>query len=354
MERGIKVSLYIDIEKALNNYTLRVSINQENRVTGLLGESGCGKSMTLKCIAGLETPDKGKIILNGKVLYDSGKNINLKPQDRNVGFVFQNYALFPHMTVCENIKLGLKNMDRNNKELICNNYIKDFNLENVKNNYPNQLSGGQQQRVALARALAKNPDILLLDEPFSALDHHLRDEMERNLRETLEKYKGNTIFVTHNINEAYRVCEDIVIYDDGNGTTKRNKYELFNEPKSLEEAKLTGFKNISRFKYLDNDLIYALDWDLNISIDNAKQYKNFRYLAIREDDIKISNNRRSDGIYMEIINITENPFDFTIGIKKEKFYDTSIIYMNVKKEYINMLRSNYLRVTLDKDKICFF
>ncbi|GAA0709209.1 sulfate/molybdate ABC transporter ATP-binding protein [Paraclostridium ghonii] len=348
------MSLYIDIEKTLNNYNLRVSINQENKVTGLLGESGCGKSMTLKCIAGLETPDKGKIIVNGKVLYDSQKNINLKPQERNVGFVFQNYALFPHMTVCENIKLGLKNMTKNNKELICNKYINDFNLENIKDNYPNQLSGGQQQRVALARALAKNPDILLLDEPFSALDYHLRYEMEVNLRNILKKYKGNTIFVTHNINEAYRVCEDIVVYDNGCGIVKRNKYELFNEPKSLKEAKLTGFKNISRFKCLDNESVYALDWDLHISIDNAKKYKSLKYLAIRDDDIKISNNRRSDEIYMEIINITENPFDFTIGIKKEKSDNASVIYMNTKKEDINTIRSNFLNVTLNKERICFF
>jgi len=330
---------------ALNSINLQI---KEGEIFTLLGPSGCGKTTLLRAIAGYEK------ILNGKLIISNKDMTKVEPDARSIGIIFQNYALFPHMTVCENIKLGLKNMDRNNKELICNKYIKDFNLENVKNNYPKQLSGGQQQRVALARALAKNPDILLLDEPFSALDYHLRDEMEKNLRNTLEKYKGNTIFVTHNINEAYRVCEDIVIYDDGNGTTKRNKDELFNEPKSLKEAKLTGFKNISRFKYLDNELIYALDWDLNISIDNAKKYKNFKYLAIREDGIKISNNRRSDGIYMEIINITENPFDFTIGIKKEKFYDTSIIYMNVKKEDINVLRSNYLRVNLDKDKICFF
>ncbi|GKZ09709.1 hypothetical protein ANS017_10930 [Paraclostridium bifermentans] len=106
------MSLYVDIEKTLKNYKLRVFIDQTNKITGLLGESGCGKSMTLKCIAGLENPDKGRITLNGKVLYDSEKNINLKPQERNVGFVFQNYALFPHMTVYENIEIGLKNIDK--------------------------------------------------------------------------------------------------------------------------------------------------------------------------------------------------------------------------------------------------
>lgn len=348
------MSLHVDIEKTLKNYKLRVFIDQTNKITGLLGESGCGKSMTLKCIAGLENPDKGRITLNGKVLYDSEKNINLKPQERNVGFVFQNYALFPHMTVYENIEIGLKNIDKKSKNLICNKYIEDFNLEKVKNNLPNELSGGQQQRVALARALAKEPDILLLDEPLSALDYHLRDEIEENLRDILNRYKGSTIFVTHNINEAYRVCEDIVVYDEGVGVVTRNKYELFNNPKSIKEAKLTGFKNISRFKFINDNLIYAIDWNLNITIDNANQYKNLQYLCIREYDIKISDNRRSDEIYMEVINITENPFDFTIVIKNEKFSNADVIYMNIKKHDINTIIGDSIKVIFNKEKICFF
>ncbi len=347
------MSLYIDIEKKLDNYTLKVKINQENKVTGLLGESGCGKSMTLKCIAGLVTPDKGKIVVNGKVFFDSDENINLKPQDRNVGFVFQNYALFPHMTVRENIILGIKSKDKNIKEEICDEYIEKFNLQELKNSYPTNLSGGQQQRVALARALSKNPDILLLDEPFSALDYHLRDSMEENLRNNLKKYKGNAIFVTHNINEAYRVCDDIVVYDNGKGVNKRNKEDLFKNPKTIKEAKLTGLKNISKCKYIKENVIYAIDWDLKINL-KKDICKNMNYIAIREDDIKILNNKRTDGFNMEIINIIENPFDYTIELKKMNYVDSSSIYMNIKKNKINLFEEKYVNVEIDEEKLCFF
>lgn len=348
------MSLYIDIEKKLNSYVLKVNINQNNKITGLLGESGCGKSITLKCIAGLETPDKGKIIVNNKVLYDSSKNINLKPQDRNVGFVFQYYALFPHMTVDENIKLGLINKSKFATDEICNEYIDKFNLKKLKDLYPNQLSGGQQQRVALARALVKEPEILLLDEPFSALDYHLRDIMEENLRNTLKSYEGNTIFVTHNINEAYRVCDDIVVYDNGLAINKRSKDELFKSPKSLKEAKLTGFKNISKIKFIKGEVIYAIDWDIYINVNNMSINEDLNYVCIREDDIKISNNRRTDVFNMELINIIENPFDYTVSLKKAKSDKLSPIYINIKKTDMNSLSRNFINIEFDKDKLCFF
>ena len=348
------MSLYIDIEKKLNNYVLKVNINQNNKITGLLGESGCGKSITLKCIAGLETPDKGKIIVNNKVLYDSSKNINLKPQDSNVGFVFQDYALFPHMTVDENIKLGLINKSKFATDEICNEYIDKFNLNKLKDLYPNQLSGGQQQRVALARALVKEPEILLLDEPFSALDYHLRDIMEENLRNTLKSYEGNTIFVTHNINEAYRVCDDIVVYDNGLAINKRSKDELFKSPKSLKEAKLTGFKNISKIKFIKSEVIYAIDWDIYINVNNMSINEDLNYVCIREDDIKISNNRRTDVFNMELINIIENPFDYTVSLKKAKSDKLSPIYINIKKTDMNSLSGNFINIEFDKDKLCFF
>ena len=348
------MSLYIDIEKKLNSYVLKVNINQNNKITGLLGESGCGKSITLKCIAGLETPDKGKIIVNNKVLYDSSKNINLKPQDRNVGFVFQYYALFPHMTVDENIKLGLINKSKFATDEICNEYIDKFNLKKLKDLYPNQLSGGQQQRVALARALVKEPEILLLDEPFSALDYHLRDIMEENLRNTLKSYEGNTIFVTHNINEAYRVCDDIVVYDNGLAINKRSKDELFKSPKSLKEAKLTGFKNISKIKFIKGEVIYAIDWDIYINVNNMSINEDLNYVCIREDDIKISNNRRTDVFNMELINIIENPFDYTVSLKKAKSDKLSPIYINIKKTEMNLLSGNFINIEFDKDKLCFF
>ena len=149
-------------------------------IIGFLGSSGSGKSMTLKCIAGLEKPSKGKIIINDKVLFDSEEKINVKTKDRKVGFLFQNYALFPHMTIKDNIEIGLDKISKDEKSKLSFKYIKKFGLEGLESRYPWQLSGGQQQRVALARALITSPDILLLDEPFSALDNHLRASMEKD------------------------------------------------------------------------------------------------------------------------------------------------------------------------------
>ncbi len=166
------MSLYVDIEKDLSSFKLKVEIKQEKGTLGFLGESGSGKSMTLKCIAGLEKPTRGKIVLNDRVLFDSEKKINLSTQDRKVGFLFQNYALFPHMTVSQNIELGLLKLSKSEKKEIVARYLDILKLNGFEGRYPWQLSGGQQQRVALARALATSPDILLLDEPFSALDHH--------------------------------------------------------------------------------------------------------------------------------------------------------------------------------------
>lgn len=168
--------------------------------------------MTLKCIAGIEKPDSGKIILNGKVLFDSENNINLPPQERNVGLLFQNYALFPNMTLKENIIAGVK--DEKNKKFV-DNLISDFSLNGLENHYPNQLSGGQQQRVALARMLINEPEIIMLDEPFSALDEHLKWSMEKELSGIIKKFTGPVLYVSHNKDEVFRLSDNISVMDRG-------------------------------------------------------------------------------------------------------------------------------------------
>ena len=183
------MSLLVDIKKKLKEFTLEIDFKTDGESLGILGASGSGKSMTLKCIAGVETPDEGRIVLNGKTLFDSRKGINLKPQDRNIGYLFQSYALFPHMTVEENIGIGL-NLHKTEKELRIREIIESFHLEGLESKYPNKLSGGQQQRVALARCLVYKPDALMLDEPFSALDSHLKDHLQSEVLELLKSYDG--------------------------------------------------------------------------------------------------------------------------------------------------------------------
>ena len=322
------MSLHIDITKSLSSFNLDVSMES----IGFLGASGSGKSMTLKCIAGLEKPSKGKIVINDKVLFDSEEKINVKTRDRKVGFLFQNYALFPHMTIKDNIEIGLDKISKEEKSKLSANYIKKFGLEGLESRYPWQLSGGQQQRVALARALITSPDILLLDEPFSALDNHLRASMERELVEILKDYEGTVVFVTHDIAEAYRVCDKIIVFDGGKAKDIRDKNKLFEAPQSLAEAKLTGCKNISKAKKLDNNFIFAEGWNLKLKcLEEVKD--NINYIAIRSHNIKLCKNEEEENVFEVLIeNIVENPFDYTLYIRSIDLNKSDLINFTISKE----------------------
>lgn len=326
------MSLHINITKNLSSFNLDVSMESKGGIIGFLGSSGSGKSMTLKCIAGLEKPSKGKIIINDKVLFDSEEKINVKTKDRKVGFLFQNYALFPHMTIKDNIEIGLDKISKDEKSKLSFKYIKKFGLEGLESRYPWQLSGGQQQRVALARALITSPDILLLDEPFSALDNHLRASMERELVEILKDYEGTVVFVTHDIAEAYRVCDKIIVFDGGKAKDIRDKNVLFEAPQSLAEAKLTGCKNISRAKKLDNNFIFAEEWNLKLKcLEGIKD--NINYIAIRAHNIKLYKNDEEENVFEVLIeNIVENPFDYTLYINSINSNSRYLIHFTVSKE----------------------
>ena len=211
------MALLMDIEKKLGDFTLRIRLNAENEVLGLVGNSGCGKSLTLKCIAGIEKPDRGRIVLNGVTLFDSEKHINLTPQKRHTGLMFQNYALFPNMTVRQNIRAGTlrDRQTEQERERKVNDILESFGLSAVAQHYPRQLSGGQQQRTALARILVSEPQILMLDEPFSALDSELKFYMEKEVREVIRRFGKTTLLVTHDKGEAYRLCNRIAVIRDG-------------------------------------------------------------------------------------------------------------------------------------------
>ena len=188
------MSLEVNIEKKLDGFTLRAAFTAGNTSTALLGASGCGKSMTLRCIAGIVKPDRGRIVLDGRVLFDSAQHIDLPPQQRGVGLLFQNYALFPNMTVEQNILCGLKTeKDPAARRAACAEMLRAMRLETLAKRYPAQLSGGQQQRAALARILVGKPRILMLDEPFSALDSYLREEVEGEVGSLLANFAGTDL-----------------------------------------------------------------------------------------------------------------------------------------------------------------
>lgn len=198
--------LVVQIYKKLAEFDLDVSFQVNDNILGLMGASGSGKSMTLKCIAGIETPDQGRIVLNDRVLFDSEKKINVPIQKRNVGYMFQSYALFPNMNVYENISVGLRARKVKDVDIVAQKVMKQFQISELASRYSKQLSGGQRQRVALARLMAYEPDVLLLDEPFSALDEDLKEDLLRELKSELQISKP-VIFVSHNKEEVNELCD---------------------------------------------------------------------------------------------------------------------------------------------------
>lgn len=262
------MSLKVNIKKRLGNFNLDVAFETERGVFAILGASGCGKSMTLKCIAGIETPDEGRIELNDRILYDSAKKINLTPQKRRVGYMFQDYALFPNMTVEQNIKAG---MGKHPEEEKVRSYINRFRLEGMEKHYPAQLSGGQKQRVAMARMIASEPDILLLDEPFSALDSYLKWELEQEMRDMLAEVQKPVLFVSHNRDEVYRLCSMVSCIDHGKMEVIEKTKEFFHNPKTKTAAVLSGCKNISAAEIVDNNHIKALGWGITLCVSEIPE-----------------------------------------------------------------------------------
>lgn len=198
--------LEVQIYKKLAEFDLDASFQVDDNILGLMGASGSGKSMTLKCIAGIETPDQGRIVLNGRVLFDSEKKINVPIQKRNVGYMFQSYALFPNMNVYENISVGLRARKVKDVDIVVQKVMQQFRVFELASRYPKQLSGGQRQRVALARLMAYEPDVLLLDEPFSALDEDLKEDLLQELKSELQISKP-VIFVSHDKEEVNYLCD---------------------------------------------------------------------------------------------------------------------------------------------------
>ena len=260
------MSLHVDIRKRLGSFVLESAFEQDGGVLGLLGASGCGKSMTLKCIAGIEKPDEGRIVLDGRVLYDSAARVNLPPQQRQVGYLFQNYALFPNMTVRQNIAVGLhREKDRRKRERELEDAIHLFQLNGLENHRPYQLSGGQQQRVALARILVNRPQMLMLDEPFSALDSHLRLRLQMELKERLGTFGRDVLMVTHRRDEAYHMCGRIAVMESGKIKIVKETKELFADPESICAAAITGCKNIASARKIGEYEVEVPDWGIRLT-----------------------------------------------------------------------------------------
>lgn len=311
------MAVSVNIEKKFRGFHLKVSFESTCSSMGILGASGSGKSMTLRCIAGIETPDSGNIVINGKTVFDSEKGINVKPQKRRIGYLFQNYALFPTMTVQENIGCGYRG-GQTGREARIQDYIRRYRLEGLEKHYPSQLSGGQQQRAALARMMIGEPEMILLDEPFSALDGHLKDVLQRDMQEFLKGYQGDMMIVTHSRDEAFRFCGQMLLLKEGKTLVSGETRSLFEQPGMVEAARLTGCKNLFRIRKLDDHHILALDWD--VCLETAQMVEDdITFAAIRGHWMRPVQENGENCIPFYMTDYMETTFEqqYLIGSRKE-------------------------------------
>ncbi|MBR4472880.1 MAG: ATP-binding cassette domain-containing protein [Oscillospiraceae bacterium] len=325
------MSLLVDITRQLGSFVLDAQFEAENGVTCLLGASGCGKSFTLKCIAGIEKPDRGHIELDGVVLFDSEKHINLPPQKRQVGYLFQNYALFPNMTVRQNILCGLnRQRDRAVKEKRVAEIIRLMQLDGLENHKPAQLSGGQQQRTALARILVNEPRMLMLDEPFSALDAHLRDSLKIELRDMLQEYGREVLMVTHSREEAYNMSQRIAVMDKGKLLGMKDTKELFADPGSVPAAVLTGCKNIASARKIGLHEVEVPEW--GIRLQTAQDVKDgLCAVGIRAHYFNI--NTQKNRFPITYVEEMEEPFEVILQFRyQDQSPDSPPVWWRLNKE----------------------
>ncbi len=315
----------INIKKKLHNFDLEIAFSMNNGILAVIGESGSGKSMLLKSIAGIENIDAGYVNIDSKIFFDDKKNINIPVKDRRIGYLFQSYALFPHLTVIENIMLVIKSKNKIDKKNKAESLLKKFKILSLASKFPDKISGGEKQRVALARILATEPDILLLDEPFSALDTNLKWEIEYDLINFLKEYKKPTIFVTHDMNEALRVGEKILVLSKGKRVDFGLKNEILSSPNNLETAKFMGLKNFIKIKNNKN-----LIKDFNIS-------EKYSYMVL--DSKKFSFDKLEENIKLKV--------KFRNFIEDSQHY----IFMFESIEYKNTLLTVEIARDISKDKI---
>lgn len=318
-------SLRVNIRKRLQGFQLHAHFDSEGIPLGILGSSGSGKSMTLRCIAGLDTPTDGQIILNDRVLFDSQQHINVPSRERRIGVVFQNYALFPHLNVAQNIAFGLQDLSTAERSHRIQSYLHLMHLDNLAHRYPHQLSGGQQQRVALARALAIAPDAILLDEPLSALDTHLRSQLEQLLANVLSTFDGISLFVTHNLDEVYRVCPQIMVMDEGRAIATGPTQQIFERPHHPRVAQITGCENITSVAMREPNLVAAKEWGCILetleSVPDDLTQVGIRAHQITVVDVHRFESRKNQGLHQPnsfpcwLASQSETPHRITLYLK---------------------------------------
>lgn len=325
------MSLSVDIAKDFTDFKLNIAFEAQNETLGFLGASGCGKSLTLRCIAGIETPDEGKIVVNDTVFFDKAPNkkahINLTPQERKTALLFQNYQLFPNLTVEQNIGAGLDpKLDKTSRGCLIADQLERFGLEKLRKRYPAQLSGGQQQRVALARMLAANPGILMLDEPFSALDAHLKSALEQDLQQLFENFEGPILYVSHDIDEAYRFCKRIAVVNEGHLEEIDTKERIIYHPQTLATLRLSGCKNTTSAQYLDDHHAYLPEWGITVTSPHVLD-RAVTFCGVRAKFITYAHKNDTNAFRVRVNHISDSRFERTALVS---FLETDTDRKNIR------------------------
>lgn len=309
------MSLSVAIRKRLGDFSLDVQFEAGDTPLALFGASGCGKSVTLKCIAGILRPDEGRITLDGRVLFDSAAGIDLPPQQRHVGYLFQQYALFPNMTVRQNIAAAVRRNDR--RETLVRDLLHRFRLEDKASLRPRQLSGGQQQRTALARILASEPSAILLDEPFSALDSHLKWQLELELRDILAEFSGPVVWVTHDRGEAFRNCGRVCVLEAGRSSPTLEMHRLLSDPGTVAAARLSGCRNCLPCAPGPRPGTVVLpDWGLTLACA-ASWRAEITAVGIRSDSVRPAGPGEENAFRCQVVRVTEDVGHMAVLLRPE-------------------------------------
>lgn len=314
-EKGLALSLEVDIEKKFRGFHLSQQFSAGDETLGLLGASGCGKSLTMRSIAGIEKPDAGKIIVNDTVFFDKapGKKakVDLSPQQRKTALLFQNYMLFPNLTIEQNVAAGLpKGVTAAERAEAIREQMQRFGLLGMEKRYPVQLSGGQQQRVALARMLAARPGILMLDEPFSALDAHLKSVLEQNLVSLFDAFRGTILYVSHDIDEALRFCDRIAVVESGHIMEMGTGDDLVNRPQSQAGIKLSGCKNATPAQRRGPHTVWLPKWGVQVETA-AEVPEGVKCLGVRAFYLQRADGPGRNCFRMRVDRVSDSRFERT-------------------------------------------
>ncbi|MCC8129132.1 MAG: ATP-binding cassette domain-containing protein [Clostridiales bacterium] len=301
------MAISLQLERELGRFTLNIALESQCPRIGILGASGCGKSMTLKSIAGVVSPDRGRIEVDGRLLYDSAQKVDLPPRSRQVGYLFQNYALFPTMTVAQNIASGLRLPKAQRHERV-QSLVAQFRLEGLEGRCPAQLSGGQQQRVALARMMAPEPKTILLDEPFSALDQVLRDELQQELTDFLRSFSGQAILVSHRLEEVYHFCKELVVMDQGQILLQAPREEVLANPRRRQVARLTGCETILEAVPVGEHRLRLIGWGVELTTAQAVS-PGVTLVGLRPNGPRPADRPGDNVVETEVLREIAGPFD---------------------------------------------